>query len=73
MAEIKYSCGFCGQPMDKDLNDITDISSGYDPNDYPHDVCATCHYEETRKADRMLVTREMALDAGMPELEGEYF
>jgi hypothetical protein len=69
---IKYSCGYCGQPLDEDDHDVIDIPDDYDPNKYPHSVCGSCNYEQSMEAQRMRVTREMALDAGDPSLEGEW-
>lgn len=65
---IMYSCGFCGAPLNADKNQV-DAPDGYAPNAYPHDVCGRCQAEHEYH-ERMIVTREMALDAGDPSLEG---
>lgn len=65
---IAYSCGFCGAPLNADREQV-DAPDGYDPNDYPHDACHRCMVEQEDRG-RMVVTREMALDAGDPSLEG---
>jgi hypothetical protein len=65
---IVYSCGFCGAPLNADKDQV-DAPDGYDPNAYPHDACGRCQAEHEGR-ERMTVTREMALDAGDPSLEG---
>jgi len=67
---ITFSCGFCGAPLNADKEQV-DAPDGYDPNAYPHDACGSCMAEQLQpERERMIVTREMALDAGDPSLEG---
>ena len=65
--KVAYSCGCCGAPLNADKEQVA-APEGYDPDDYPHDACYQCMVEE--EEPRMRVTREMALDAGDPSLEG---
>lgn len=70
---IKYSCGFCGVPLDENINIIDKIPENYNPNDYEHDVCIDCRMqEEDDGSDMYQVTREMAIDAGDRSLEGQW-
>jgi len=64
-----YACGFCGCPCDKDGNQL-EIPENYNPNDYELSVCNDCHAKEEEKS-YVIITREMALDAGDPSLEGQ--
>lgn len=63
---IAFSCGFCGAPLNADKEQV-DAPEGYDPNAYPHDACGRCQAERN---EPRYVTREMAIDAGDPNLEG---
>lgn len=68
--QVKFSCGFCAAPLDENKEQIqTDAPEGYNPDDYPKDACRSCMAEQ--EPQHMLVTREMALDAGDPSLEGQ--
>jgi hypothetical protein len=67
--QIAFSCGFCGAPLNADKDQI-DTPEGYDPNDYQHDACGKCQAEQN---EPRYVTREMALDAGDPSLEGSEY
>jgi hypothetical protein len=64
---IRYSCGYCGVPMTKD-HDMLEAPEGYDPCNYEHSVCQSCYNDEPC---RNRVTRDMAIDAGDPSLEGQ--
>lgn len=66
-----YSCGVCGAPCTEN-GDALSIPKNYDPDDYSHTYCCQCQYEEEEN-QKQYVTREMALDAGDPSLEGEPF
>jgi len=70
-----YRCGYCGNPCDIDgrvlemwqiavLNPFVDWNNA----DLVYGEC--CAYEQ--EEDRRQVTREMAMDAGSPEMEGMY-
>lgn len=69
---IIKSCGYCGRPMDKNGKDIWPVPEGYNPDNYPHDVCIDCGNEEMsrREGPQQYVTHEMAMDAQNPDLEG---
>jgi hypothetical protein len=68
---IKYSCRFCGVPLDENLNIIDKIPETFNPNDYEHNVCGSCMNEESSHGMRQ-VTRDMAMDAGDLRLEGQW-
>lgn len=62
-----YSCGYCGSPCADDGSAYGGfIPEDYDPNNYTniHGLC--CLQEQ----NQMCVTRDMAIDAGDPDLEG---
>ena len=66
----KFSCGFCGAPMDK--NDFTiQAIPDYNPDNYPHDICEDCRQREENNCKHQ-VTHEMATEAGLPEAEGTW-
>jgi len=67
---IIASCGYCGAPIGPNGQDVLDIPENYNPNDYDHGVCSSCGNEEFHTGAQRYVTREMALDAGDPSLEG---
>lgn len=68
---IKYSCGFCGIPLDENKDVIDEIPLNYNPNDYEHDACVYCMNSE--ESNRMhQITKEMAIDAGDLSLEGQW-
>lgn len=65
-----YRCGYCGSPTDEhgtplDFNDI-DQSLDWNLAELTHGIC--CAYNFQPKYEQ--VTKEMAMDAGFPELEG---
>lgn len=68
---IAFSCGFCGAPLDENRKPIWPVPAGYNPDDYIHDACGPC--AESNDRPPMRVTREMALDAGDPDLEGTIY
>lgn len=69
--DIKYSCGFCGIPMDENKYIIDEIPENYNPNNYEHNVCEFCMLNN--ESNRMhQVTKEMAIDAGDRSLEGQW-
>lgn len=73
-----YRCGWCGHPTDKDGNCLKDeafkkainMIEKYGDN-HTKQVNGECcpPYEEESKVQ---VTRDMAHDAGMPEIEGTW-
>jgi len=70
MNEIVFSCGYCGAPCDASGKQLDSIPEGYNPDNYKHDVCIPCGNEQSAQENKQCVTREMALDAGDPSLEG---
>jgi hypothetical protein len=76
-----HRCGYCGQPVDKNGNPLEGkarqrvISIIETYGDYhtekEHGEC--CVYDEMMRQEQQTyvrVTRDMAIDAGMPEIEG---
>lgn len=71
---IKFSCGYCGAPLDEDCNEIYPVPDDYNPADYPNEVCKCCSCEiYEQEQEKRYITREMALDAGDPDLEGQLY
>lgn len=70
---IIKSCGVCGSPLGPNGEDIYPVPSDYNPDDYEHDYCKSCgnDYYNNREPEPMRVSREMAMDAGDPDLEGQ--
>lgn len=66
-------CGMCGSFFRADGQQITveDIKK-LNGDDYNLDYCPNCANEANENQYRT-VTRDMAIDAGMPELEGMRF
>lgn len=77
-----YRCGYCGQPVDNEGNPlkgevrervISLLKTYGDSHTYEeHGEC--CVYDEMQRQEQqryVRVTRDMAIDAGMPELEGQ--
>ena len=67
---IISSCGYCGAPLGPNGEDIIDVPDDYDPNAYEHSVCSSCGNEEFHTGAQR-VTRDMAMDAGDLDLEGQ--
>lgn len=67
MKDKLYSCGMCGVLVHAD-GTIVQIPENYNPNDYDHTWCDECGNQENIR--QQVVTKEMAIDAGMPEIEG---
>lgn len=68
-----YRCGWCGRPT----NEYGNVLNEFDPNDYEdkeNDVWRVqgdcCKHEQDKQRERMIVTRDMAMDAGDLSLEG---
>ena len=66
-----FRCGWCGQPTDKDgqvlpLETIKAMNVDWDKAEQTHGDCCRQEHETSR----MQVTREMAMDAGEPDMEG---
>jgi len=62
-----YRCGYCGGCTDKDGNTIDWYEdSGWDTAEQTHGMC--CAEKETARST--IVTREMAIDAQTPDIDG---
>ena len=60
-------CGFCGSPCNDDGTPWeNEMPANYNPNDYESVNGLCCLQQE----NQMRVTRDMAMDAGDPDLEG---
>lgn len=65
-----YRCGYCGQPCDSEGEPIEPgMSLDYDRAEMVQGEC--CRAEQMERP-RVQVTREMAMDGGMPEMEGQW-
>lgn len=66
-----FHCPLCGAPVDNDGKGFKNIPAWYNPEGFPegkpHPACLARY--EAENASR-IVTHDMALDAGIPELEG---
>jgi hypothetical protein len=74
MSDIKiYRCGTCGTPTDKDGNPLSIQEANQLTKEQLNLAILVqgycCIHEEQEKY--IIVTREMALDAGDPSLEGQ--
>jgi hypothetical protein len=68
---VNYACGWCGNPTDKDgnlLNEQDFLNWKPENLEAVHGEC--CLDKETEK---MLITRDMAIDAGDLSLEGQIY
>jgi len=71
-----YRCGYCGAPVSKDgepltVNEINKMESegvDWDKAEQEHGLC--CLESQNLERQGEYVTRDMALDAGDPSLEG---
>jgi hypothetical protein len=74
-----YRCGWCGYPTDKDGNTLHDepfekakkIIDTYGDGEHTHLVNGSCCPNGNYEPEYIRVTRDMALDAQDPSLEGE--
>lgn len=69
-----YRCGWCGQPTDEngkalEVKVVKSMGVDWDEAEMVQGICCGHKGEERQIVE---VTREMALDAGIPELEGTY-
>ena len=67
---VMYICGYCGHPADKHGLPLKEIPDDFDiaKADMVHGMC--CAAQVNYERERRTVTRDMAVDAGMPEIEG---
>ena len=67
-----YRCGYCGQPTDKDGEPL-DLEAcktwQEDKAELVHGNC--CVHEQNQQRQTIIVTRDMAIDAGDMSLEGQ--
>ena len=66
-----YRCGWCGQPTDKDgrvldMTVLKEMEADWGKAEQTHGDCCI----EEQETNRVQITREMAMDAGCPEIEG---
>lgn len=71
-----FMCGYCGQPTSKEGEPLTleEINSdkypdGWDNAEWVHGLC--CAGQQQHAQDSRTITREMAMDAGDINLEGQ--
>lgn len=67
-----YRCGWCGQPTTEDgeelsLELIKSMNVDWNTAESVQGDCCRAEHEHRQQVE---VSREMAMDAGMPELEG---
>ena len=67
---VMCCCGYCGQPTDEDGIPLNVVPDGFDlaKAEMVDGMC--CAAQAAYEQERRTVTRDMALDAGMPEIEG---
>lgn len=73
-----FRCGYCGQPTNKDgvvltleeINALNATEEDWNTAEQTHGECCV-HQENAHHYYR--VTKEMAMDAGDPDLEGQLF
>ena len=70
-----YRCGYCGQPTCErgfvlSLEYINNMNVDWDKAELTHGEC--CAAQQEHENQRQIVTRDMAIDAGDPSLEGQY-
>jgi len=69
-----YRCGYCGQPTDENgnvlsIDEINAMEVDWDTAELVEGYC--CYYELQEQEHQQRITRDMALDAGYPEMEGQ--
>ena len=66
-----YRCGYCGQPTDKD-GELLDLEACKTwQEDKAELVHGNCCVHEQNQRQTIIVTRDMAIDAGDMSLEGQ--
>lgn len=68
-----YRCGWCGQPCDEhgrvlSADEANVMNADWDAAEQVYGDC--CPNGNRQEHERQIITREMALDAGCPEMEG---
>jgi len=71
-----YRCGYCGQPTCErgfvlSLEHVKSINTNWDKAELTHGECCAKQAEHERQS--RIVSRDMAIDAGMPEIEGSCY
>jgi len=66
-----YRCGHCGQPTDKDGEPLDLEACKTWQADKAELVHGNCCVHELRQRQTIIVTRDMAIDAGDMSLEGQ--
>jgi hypothetical protein len=64
-----YTCGWCGVPCMRNGKPLNFVLDNWNPHNHEH-LVGWCCREEMVAQTQQYVTREMALDAGYPEMEG---
>ena len=65
-----FCCGFCGQPTDKEGEPIIKVPSDFDMETAKLLVGWCCAGQPEHEIESRTVTKEMAIDAGMPDIGG---
>lgn len=70
MKGLIFCCGYCGQPTDKEGVPLKEVPTNFDnaKAEMVHGIC--CAGQAQHEQESRIVTRDMAIDAGMPEIEG---
>jgi hypothetical protein len=66
-----YRCGYCGQPTDKDGEPLDLEACKTWQEDKAELVHGNCCVHEQNQRQTIIVTRDMAIDAGDMSLEGQ--
>lgn len=71
MIEFKsFCCGQCGQPTDLDGDPLVEIPPEFNQEEAELVQGLCCLYQTECLQEWRVITKEMASDAGMPEIEG---
>lgn len=67
---VMCCCGYCGQPTNENGEPLEVIPDNFDlaKSEMVHGMC--CVAQAQHEQESRIVTRDMAHDAGMPEIEG---
>lgn len=75
-----YRCGWCGNPcnekseplQDGNFRRVINIIENYKADEHTHLVNGDCCIEELTRQEKVQITRDMAIDAGDRNLEGQW-
>lgn len=65
-----YCCGWCGQPTDSEGYPLREVPMGYKLEEAENLQGYCCIPQVEYTQERRTITKDMASDAGMPEIEG---